>query len=84
MHLLSPNCSSTSKRGESTIPTLDILALFAPICLAAAESVGIAVFLTGSVFDQIRELCQDFQPARHLASWFSPSTQPYQRRMIHS
>jgi len=51
----------------STIPVLNILALLTPICLAAAQSVGITVFLTGSVFNPMRNLCQDLEPARYLA-----------------
>jgi len=53
-------------------------------CTSVTQSVRIAVFPTGSMFDPIGKLGQDFEPPGNLAGRFSSLTQPNQRGVIRS
>jgi len=64
-------------RGAS-VPLHNAEALFASSARSLAQPVPIAVFLSGSMFDPVGELGQDFKPPCNLAGRFSPLAQPNQ------
>jgi len=64
------------------VPSLDIETLSTPLVRLPAQSICIAVLLTGSMFDPVGKLGQDLEPSGDLAGRFSSLTQPNQGGMI--
>jgi len=54
----------------TSVPPLDIETLSTPLVQSPAQSICIAVFLTGSMFDPVRKLGQDLKPSGDLAGQF--------------
>jgi len=65
-----------------SVTLLNIETLSTPLIRSPAQSIRIAVFLTGSMFDPVRKLGQDFEPSGDLAGRFGSLAQPNQEGMI--
>jgi len=66
----------------TSIPFLDVETLSTPLVRSPAQSVHIAVFHTGLMFDPVRKLGQDLEPSGDLAGRFCSLAQPNQGGMI--
>jgi len=68
----------------TSVPLLDIETLSTPLIRSPAQSICIAVFLTGSMFDPVRKLGQVLEPSGDLAGRFGSLTQLNQGGVIHT
>jgi len=82
--ILYPRVRQRSQLGPwgTSVLFLDIETLSTPLVWPPAQSVRIAVFLTGSMFDPVRKLGQDLEPSGDLAGRFCSLAQPNQGSMI--
>ena len=67
---------------EDLHPVSDVETLFTPFVRSPAQSIGIAMFLAGPMFDPVRKLGQDFESPGDLAGRFGSLALPNQGAMI--
>jgi len=82
--ILYPRVSQRSQLGPwgTSVPLLDIETLSTPLVRSPAQSIRIAVFLTGSMFDPVGKFGQDFEPSGDVAGRFGSLAQLNQGGMI--